>query len=312
VIYDGREIKSKESLKEFRKKTAMVFQDPYSSLNPRMTVSDIVAEPLDVHKLYQSKQERNDRVLELLSLVGLNSEHASRYAHEFSGGQRQRIAIARAMVLKPKFVVLDEPTSALDMSVQAQIVDLLRGLQEKHRLAYLFISHDLKVVRALSDEVIVMKNGKVVEHGSAVQIFEAPQHPYTQALLKAALELKERRKAEYKSMLAKWVAARSRWMVPHSDLLTSLRILGAYTHLRDSQTARAWKRLDKLYASDPSTFSRLFGKPRLTRQRKGFRACPRFHSLQRQSQTGCPNRRCDSGESRRGPAIPASGPAHRR
>jgi len=136
-----------------------------------------------------SFEETRDRVAHALEEVGLDADAQDRYPHEFSGGQRQRIAIARAMVLKPRFVVLDEPTSALDMSVQAQIVDLLRDLQEKHRLAYLFISHDLKVVRALSDEVIVMKDGKVVEHGSREQIFEDPRQPYTRALLKAAFEI---------------------------------------------------------------------------------------------------------------------------
>jgi len=183
-------------MRPLRREMQIVFQDPYGSLSPRMSIAEIIEEGLQVHRIGGSAAERERMIVAALEEVGLDPGSRHRYPHEFSGGQRQRVAIARAMVLKPKFVVLDEPTSALDMSVQAQIVDLLRGLQERHRLAYLFISHDLKVVRALSDEVIVMKNGKVVEHGSAVQIFEAPQHPYTQALLKAALEMKTADTAE--------------------------------------------------------------------------------------------------------------------
>jgi microcin C transport system ATP-binding protein len=192
IRYGERELQGLQfrDMRPLRREMQIVFQDPYGSLSPRMSISEIIEEGLQVHRIGGSSTERERMIVAALEEVGLDPASRHRYPHEFSGGQRQRIAIARAMVLKPKFVVLDEPTSALDMSVQAQIVDLLRGLQEKHRLAYLFISHDLKVVRALSDEVIVMKNGKVVEHGSAVQIFEAPRHPYTQALLKAALELK--------------------------------------------------------------------------------------------------------------------------
>jgi microcin C transport system ATP-binding protein len=192
IRYGEKELQGLQfrDMRPLRREMQIVFQDPYGSLSPRMSISEIIEEGLQVHRIGGSSAERERMIVAALEEVGLDPASRHRYPHEFSGGQRQRIAIARAMVLKPKFVVLDEPTSALDMSVQAQIVDLLRGLQEKHRLAYLFISHDLKVVRALSDEVIVMKNGKVVEHGSAVQIFEAPQHPYTQALLKAALELK--------------------------------------------------------------------------------------------------------------------------
>ncbi|WP_026870922.1 ABC transporter ATP-binding protein [Inquilinus limosus] len=192
IRYGDRELQGLQfrDMRPLRREMQIVFQDPYGSLSPRMSVAEIIEEGLQVHRIGGSAAERERMIVAALEEVGLDPASRHRYPHEFSGGQRQRIAIARAMVLKPKFVVLDEPTSALDMSVQAQIVDLLRGLQEKHRLAYLFISHDLKVVRALSDEVIVMKNGKVVEQGSATQIFEAPQHPYTQALLKAALELK--------------------------------------------------------------------------------------------------------------------------
>ena len=185
VIYDGTEIKSKESLREFRKKTAMVFQDPYSSLNPRMTVSDIVGEPLDVHRMYETKKERETRVLALLSLVGLNSEHASRYAHEFSGGQRQRIGIARALAMQPEFIVCDEPVSALDVSIQAQIINLLEDLQKQFNLTYLFISHDLSVVQHISDTVGVMYLGNMVEYADKEEIFAHPLHPYTQALFSA-------------------------------------------------------------------------------------------------------------------------------
>ena len=178
-----------KALRPLRREMQVVFQDPYGSLSPRLSVAEIVEEGLKVHKIGGSAVERDRMICGALEEVGIDPASRHRYPHEFSGGQRQRIAIARAMVLKPKFVVLDEPTSALDMSVQAQIVDLLRDLQEQHRLAYLFISHDLKVVRALSDEVIVMKDGKVVEHGDREQIFRAPRDAYTQALLKAAFEL---------------------------------------------------------------------------------------------------------------------------
>ncbi|MBQ6399440.1 MAG: ATP-binding cassette domain-containing protein [Clostridia bacterium] len=185
VIYDGKEISGKESLREFRRKATMVFQDPYSSLNPRMTVSDIVAEPLDVHKLYKTKKERNDRVLELLKYVGLNSEHASRYAHEFSGGQRQRIGIARALAVNPEFIVCDEPVSALDVSIQAQVINMFEDLQEKLKLTYLFIAHDLLVVRHISNRIAVMYLGKMVELADAEEIYHHPLHPYSRSLLSA-------------------------------------------------------------------------------------------------------------------------------
>ncbi|NNG04641.1 MAG: ABC transporter ATP-binding protein [Inquilinus sp.] len=178
-----------KELRPLRREMQVVFQDPYGSLSPRMSVAEIVAEGLKVHGIGADAAEREDMIVDVLREVGIDADTRHRYPHEFSGGQRQRVAIARAMVLKPRFVVLDEPTSALDMSVQAQIVDLLRDLQEKHRLAYLFISHDLKVVRALSDEVIVMKDGRVVEHGSRDRIFDDPREPYTKALLKAAFEI---------------------------------------------------------------------------------------------------------------------------
>ena len=185
VIYDGQEINSKESLREFRKKATMVFQDPYSSLNPRMTVSDIVAEPLDVHNICADKKQREERVLELMGYVGLNSEHASRYAHEFSGGQRQRIGIARALAVNPEFIVCDEPVSALDVSIQAQVINMFEDLQDKLGLTYLFIAHDLLVVRHISDRIAVMYLGKMVELADADEIYTHPLHPYSRSLLSA-------------------------------------------------------------------------------------------------------------------------------
>ena len=185
VIYEGKKIGDKASLQEFRKKATMVFQDPYSSLNPRMTVADIIAEPLDVHKMYASKQERRDRILELMSYVGLNSEHASRYAHEFSGGQRQRIGIARSLALNPGFVVCDEPVSALDVSIQAQVINMFDELQDKLGLTYLFIAHDLLVVRHISDRIAVMYLGHMVELADADEIYDHPLHPYTRSLISA-------------------------------------------------------------------------------------------------------------------------------
>ena len=177
------------ALRPLRREMQVVFQDPFSSLSPRLSVGQIVEEGLLVHRLGGSYVERRAMISAALVEVGIDPDSQDRYPHEFSGGQRQRIAIARAMVLKPRFVVLDEPTSALDMSVQAQIVDLLRDLQRRHRLAYLFISHDLKVVRAMSDHVIVVRDGKVVEEGSAEQIFEHPRADYTRALIAAAFDL---------------------------------------------------------------------------------------------------------------------------
>ncbi len=185
IIYDGKPIKSKSDIKGFRKKATMVFQDPYSSLNPRMTVSDIIAEPLDVHDMYKSKEERRERILELMGYVGLNSEHASRYAHEFSGGQRQRIGIARSLAINPEFIVCDEPVSALDVSIQAQVINMFDELQEKLGLTYLFIAHDLLVVRHISDRIAVMYLGKLVELADAKEIYDHPQHPYSKSLLSA-------------------------------------------------------------------------------------------------------------------------------
>ena len=185
VIYNGNPIKTKADVKKFREKATMVFQDPYSSLNPRMTVSDIIGEPLDVHKMYENKKEREEKILELMDHVGLNSEHAARYAHEFSGGQRQRIGIARSLAVNPDFIVCDEPVSALDVSIQAQVINMFDELQEKLGLTYLFIAHDLLVVRHISDRIAVMYIGKMGELADAETIYTRPLHPYSQSLLSA-------------------------------------------------------------------------------------------------------------------------------
>lgn len=183
IIYRGKKIESDTDIKDFRRRTTMVFQDPYSSLNPRMTVMDIIAEPLDINRLYSSREERRERVLELMSRVGLNREHASRYAHEFSGGQRQRIGIARALATEPEFIICDEPVSALDVSIQAQVINMFCELREKLKLTYLFIAHDLMVVRHISDRIAVMYLGRIVEIGESEEIMEEPRHPYTELLL---------------------------------------------------------------------------------------------------------------------------------
>ncbi|WP_052194695.1 ABC transporter ATP-binding protein [Aureimonas altamirensis] len=192
ILFEGERIdqRSFAEMRPLRKRIQIVFQDPYGSLSPRMPVAEIVAEGLSIHASELSAEAREARVVSALREVGLDPETRFRYPHEFSGGQRQRIAIARAMVLNPRFVMLDEPTSALDMSVQAQVVDLLRDLQKKHDLAYLFISHDLKVVRALANHIIVMRNGKVVESGPAEDVFERPRTDYTKALMAAAFDVK--------------------------------------------------------------------------------------------------------------------------
>ena len=191
IIYDGRELKalSDQELRLLRKEVQIVFQDPYGSLSPRKSVASIVGEGLKIHGIGASSVERDEMIATILEEVGLDPSVRRRYPHEFSGGQRQRIAIARAMILKPRFVVLDEPTSALDMSIQTQIIDLLRDFQKRYDLAYLFISHDLKVVKALCDEVIVMRSGMVVERGPVDKIFAAPQETYTQGLIKAAFDI---------------------------------------------------------------------------------------------------------------------------
>ena len=191
IRFFGNEIQNRttKELRDLRKRMQIVFQDPYGSLSPRMTVAEIIAEGLRVHHHEISKAERDARVVEVLKEVELEVDTRHRYPHEFSGGQRQRIAIARAMILNPKFVVLDEPTSALDRSVQSQIIDLLRNLQQVHSLAYLFISHDLAVVRAMSSSVVVMQSGQVVEQGRTEQIYNEPREPYTRALIEAAMVL---------------------------------------------------------------------------------------------------------------------------
>ena len=191
IRFDGQEIAGigGRQLRPLRRQMQIVFQDPFGSLSPRMSIDDIVGEGLEVHEPGVSEEEREKRIIGALTEVGLDPAARDRYPHEFSGGQRQRIAIARALVLKPRLIVLDEPTSALDRSVQAQIVDLLRDLQRRHGLTYLFISHDLKVVRAMSHRIMVLKNGKLIEEGPAEEILTAPQHPYTQALLAAAFDL---------------------------------------------------------------------------------------------------------------------------
>ncbi|MCR1898774.1 ATP-binding cassette domain-containing protein [Irregularibacter muris] len=186
VVFGGKDIHSmnKEELKGFAKETQMIFQDPYASLNPRMTVGDIVGEGIDIHGLYKGK-ERMARIYELLEIVGLNKEHASRFPHEFSGGQRQRIGIARALAIEPKFIICDEPISALDVSIQAQVVNLLIKLQKEMGLTYLFIAHDLSMVKHISDRIAVMYLGHIMELTTSEELYNNPLHPYTQALLSA-------------------------------------------------------------------------------------------------------------------------------
>ncbi len=188
VDADGNPVVGKRTALDmlpYRKEMQMVFQDPYSSLNPRMTVEDIIGEPLDVHKMYKTRQERREKILELMDLVGLNAEHAMRYAHEFSGGQRQRIGIARALASNPKFIVCDEAVSALDVSIQAQVINMFEELQERLGVAYLFISHDLLVVQHVSQRIAVMYLGKMMEIADANELYNHPLHPYTLSLLSA-------------------------------------------------------------------------------------------------------------------------------
>ena len=186
VIFNGTDIHSlnKKEKKEFTKRAQIIFQDPYSSLNPRMTVGDIIGEGIDIHGLYKG-EERTNKIHELLELVGLNKEHASRFPHEFSGGQRQRIGIARALAIEPEFIVCDEPISALDVSIQAQVVNLLIELQKKKNLTYLFIAHDLSMVKHISDRVGVMYLGNMVEFAASDELYSEPLHPYTKALMSA-------------------------------------------------------------------------------------------------------------------------------
>lgn len=206
ILFEGKDIatltKGKELL-EFRKEAQMIFQDPYASLDSRMKVRDIIAEGIDIHHLASTKEERNQIVDELLETVGLNREHANRYPHEFSGGQRQRIGIARALALNPKFIVCDEAISALDVSIQAQIVNLLKKLQKEKGLTYLFIAHDLSMVKYISDRIAVMYRGRIVEMGSAECVYTNPQHAYTKSLLSAIplpdpREEKNRKRIVYK------------------------------------------------------------------------------------------------------------------
>ncbi|MBA1434002.1 ABC transporter ATP-binding protein [Bombilactobacillus bombi] len=189
ILFNGQDISkiknhSKQML-EFRREMQMIFQDPYASLDPRMKVKDIIAEGLDVHRLVQNDQERDARVEELLQIVGLNPDHATRYPHEFSGGQRQRIGIARALAVDPKFIIADEPISALDVSIQAQVVNLMKDIQRKNNLTYLFIAHDLSMVKYISDRIAVMHQGRLMELGTAEEVYNHPLHPYTKSLLSA-------------------------------------------------------------------------------------------------------------------------------
>jgi len=187
LFFEGQDIYKipRHSMKPVRRNIQMIFQDPYASLNPRMTVEEIIAEPLEIHGIYKSEKQRRERVYELLQLLGLNEEHALRFPHEFSGGQRQRIGVARSLALNPKFIVCDEPISALDVSIQAQVVNLLKNLQTQMGLTYLFIAHDLSMVRYISDRVGVMYLGMMMELSKSEELYDHPIHPYTQALLSA-------------------------------------------------------------------------------------------------------------------------------
>lgn len=188
IIFDGKDVSSFSSYKDrldYAKNMQMIFQDPYASLNPRMTVAEILSEPFNIHGMYKNKQERKNKLEELIQSVGLNKEHLNRYAHEFSGGQRQRIGIARVLALDPKFIIADEPISALDVSIQAQVVNLLKKLQRERGLTFLFIAHDLSMVKYISDRVAIMHKGQLVEIGVAEEIYDNPMHPYTKSLLSA-------------------------------------------------------------------------------------------------------------------------------
>lgn len=188
ILFNGKNVNTYSSRKEslqFNRDMQMIFQDPYASLNPRMTAGEIITEPFEIHGLYKNKKQRQEKIGELLESVGLNREHANRYAHEFSGGQRQRIGIARALSLDPSFIIADEPISALDVSIQAQVVNLLKQLQKERSLTYLFIAHDLSMVKYISDRIAVMYRGKILELGSADEIYNNPIHPYTKSLLSA-------------------------------------------------------------------------------------------------------------------------------
>jgi oligopeptide transport system ATP-binding protein len=198
ILFDGHDVLAlnKRELRQMRKKMQMVFQDPYSSLNPRMTVSEIVGEPLDIHGLAPNRRERADRIKEILDSVGIRQDQASRYPHEFSGGQRQRIGIARALAVSPKLIIADEPVSALDVSIQAQVINLLQDLQTEFHLTYLFIAHDLSVVKHISDRIAVMYLGKIVEMAGKRELYDRPLHPYTESLLSAVPVPNPRRKRQ--------------------------------------------------------------------------------------------------------------------
>jgi oligopeptide/dipeptide ABC transporter ATP-binding protein len=198
IIFEGKSVMDldKKSMREIRRDMQIIFQDPYASLNPRMTVADIVGEPLDIHNLAKNKKERNEKVREILENVGLGAEYMHRYPHEFSGGQRQRIGVARALAVDPKLIIADEPVSALDVSVQAQVVNLLQDLQKEYGLTYLFIAHDLSVVKHISDRVAVMYLGKIVEITDKHELYSNPKHPYTQSLLSAIPEADPKKKKD--------------------------------------------------------------------------------------------------------------------
>lgn len=211
ILYEGvdiQKIKNRKDLLKFNKKIQMIFQDPYASLNPRLKVMDIVGEGIDIHKLASSTRERKKRVYDMLETVGLSKEHANRYPHEFSGGQRQRIGIARALAVEPEFIIADEPISALDVSIQAQVVNLLLKLQREHGITFLFIAHDLSMVKYISDRIAVMHFGKIVELGPSDDIYHNPLHPYTKSLLSAIPQPdpdseKERKRIVYKEDASK-------------------------------------------------------------------------------------------------------------
>ena len=191
ILFNGNDISNfdKSEMKNFRKDAQLIFQNPYSSLNPRMSVFETLKEPLEIHKICKTAKEYNDKIEEMLNLVGLKTEDKTKYPHEFSGGQRQRIAIARALITSPKFIVADEPVSALDVSIQAQIINLLSDLKEKLNLTILFISHDLNIVRYLSDNIAIMQYGRIIEHGNCEEIFNNPKEEYTKILLNAILKV---------------------------------------------------------------------------------------------------------------------------
>ena len=203
IIFDGKDITNlpEKKLKNFKQNAQIIFQDPYASLNPRMVVSDIIAEPMDIQKTYETKKERLSRVLKLMEICGLNRKFINRYPHEFSGGQRQRIGIARALSLKPKFIVCDEPVSALDVSIQSQIINLLMEIQSEYDISLLFISHDLSVVEYISDRVAVMYLGKIVEHTKAKEMFNNPVHPYTKALIQSIPAIGGKNIQKFKTVL---------------------------------------------------------------------------------------------------------------